>query len=246
MGATVLFVFAHEDDEIVYLGLMRHLSRENRDFRVVWLTDGAGTAPAGVRRSESTRTMKALGVGEDRLHFWEYPDGHSIDSAGEVIERLGGLMAEIGPSEVYAPAYEGGHPDHDFANAAAVMAAAGLEHPPAVFEAPLYNSYGSRHMVFSRFVPAETATIWTPMSSEDTRFKLRALFNYRSQLWITVVPILLFAWPRLLGPGEPYRPVPRWNYLQPPHEGKLCYEGFVFQRLLGLKYTDFRRALLGL
>lgn len=224
---------------------MRHFARESREFHAVWITDGAGTAPAEVRRAESLRTMATLDVGEDMLFFWEYPDGHAIDSFPEIVERLTGLMAELGPSEVYAPAYEGGHPDHDLANAAAVMAAGVLDDPPAVFEAPLYNSYGSRHMVFNSFVPGETGTIWTPMSREDIRFKLRALFHYRSQFWITVLPILLFAWPRILGPGEPYRLVPRWNYLQPPHEGKLCYEGFIFQRLLGVKFADFRRGVSG-
>jgi LmbE family N-acetylglucosaminyl deacetylase len=184
-----------------------------------------------------------LGLDEEKLSFWDYPDCRAIDYAGEIVGRLAAYMKDEQPSEVYTVAYEGGHPDHDFANYATVAAVAAQEEPPHAFEAPLYNAYRSRVIAVNRFIPAGTETIWTPMTLEDIRFKLRALFNYRSQFWITVVPVLLFAWPRVFGPGEPYRPVPRWNYLQPPHEGRLYYESYIMQRSMDVKFADFRRAV---
>lgn len=35
-----MFVFAHQDDEIAYLGLMRQLTGSGRRVNVVWITDG--------------------------------------------------------------------------------------------------------------------------------------------------------------------------------------------------------------
>lgn len=240
----VLFVFAHQDDEIAYLGMLRHLAASGREFNVIWVTDGAHSVPAEIRRRESKKTMAALGARENRMEFWEFPDGGAVASAREIVGRLTGRMREVAPAEVFTVAYEGGHPDHDTVHFAAVIAAGRQSQAPVVYEAPLYNSHSGR-FAFNVFVPAETEVSYTPLSREDLRFKLRALFNYRSQLWVTVVPLLLFGWKRALGPGEPFREVPDWNYLQPPHEGKLLYHGLVFQRILGIRFADFREAVEG-
>lgn len=243
-GGPVLFVFAHQDDEIAYLGLMRRLAGRGRDIRVVWTTDGAYRVPAEIRRRESGANMSRLGIGRDRLEFWEYPDGRSIEHAGRILERLATLVRELRPAEVYTVAYEGGHPDHDLAHFAAVTAARRLVPAPTVYEAPLYNKCGARHVAFNRFVPAENETLHARLGLRDLAFKLRCILTYRSQFWVTVVPLLLFAGRRLLGAGEPYREVPAWNYLQPPHEGKLGYEGYLMRRMLGIRFSGFRSAVI--
>lgn len=238
-----LFVFAHQDDEVAYLCLMKRLVESGREVKVIWVTDGAYSVPAEVRRRESMKTMKMLGVGEEELEFWEYPDGRSIRFARDIVHRLAESMQGIEPSEVYTVAFEGGHPDHDFTHFAAVTAARRRDGPPAVYEAPLYNKYGAGYAAFNRFIPAETETLFTPMGRDDVRFKLRAILNYKSQLWIILVPALLFGGGKLLGGGEPYREVPAWNYRQPPHEGRLFYEGWIFQRILNVGFSDFRGAV---
>lgn len=250
-GARVAFVLAHQDDEIAYLGRLRHLVKRGRDIHVVWITDGARWVPAGVRRWESLATMGMLGLFEpgvpapENLHFWEYPDGGSLDHAVEIVNRLTVLMSEIRPEEVYTVAYEGGHPDHDFAHFASVTAAMAQDRVPSVYEAPLYNSYGARlYGRFGRFVPAETETMFTEISGWDTLFKLRAMLNYRSQFWIALLPGLLFGGRVTLSKREPYRPVPDWSYFQPPHSGRLFYENIFFRRFLGIGFEDFRKAVL--
>jgi LmbE family N-acetylglucosaminyl deacetylase len=241
----LLFVFAHQDDELGYLGLLRHLGRSGRQVRVIWITDGAYSVPAEVRRRESSRVLEAAGVAPDGLEFWEYPDGRSIQFAVEIARRLASRMLELAPAAVYTVAYEGGHPDHDFAHFAAVTAARLLDSPPPVYEAPLYNKYRATHTAFNRFIPAETETLYTPLDRGDLLFKLRSLFIYGSQFWISGLPILLFGGRRILrGPGEPYRIAPSWNYRQPPHEGKLFYEGLIFRHIVGGRgFSDFRDAV---
>ncbi|MBU4194152.1 MAG: PIG-L family deacetylase [Actinobacteria bacterium] len=242
----VLFVFAHQDDEFVYLGMLRNLFEREREIHVVWITDGAHFVPAEVRRAESTAVMRMVGLGEDRLSFWPYPDGTSIRFAPEIVERLAQTMEEARPSEVYTVAFEGGHPDHDMANFASVTAARRLDPSLPVYEAPLYNRHRGKLWTINRFIPAETETLYVPLSRDDILFKLRALFKYRSQFWIAVLPTLLFTNKKeTVTRGEPYRRVPAWNYRQPPHGGKLIYEGFLLRRILGIVFKDFREAVSG-
>jgi LmbE family N-acetylglucosaminyl deacetylase len=223
--------------------MMRNMAAEGRDLRVIWITDGARFVPAEVRRGESTVNMKRAGISKERLTFWDYPDGGAIRFASEIVERLTTAMREIGPGEVYTIAYEGGHPDHDFANFAAVKATSALDKEPPVYEAPCYNKHRARLCAFNRFIPAETETLYTPLSRDDLFFKLRAFISYRSQFWVTVLPALLLGNFELFSGGEPYRMVPAWNYRQPPHEGKLFYETLLLRWAAGVSFSDFREAV---
>jgi len=238
-----LFVFAHQDDEIACIGLMRRLVGEGRGVRVAWTTDGAYQVPAEVRRSESLANMSRLGLSEESLEFWDYPDGRSIEYSVEILERMTALMREARPARVYTCAYEGGHPDHDLAHFAAVTAAAGLEPAPVVYELPLYNACGTRLIAFNRFVPAGGPVFRERLGAAGKFFKLRCVLAYRSQLWTTVVPLLFLAGGRLLGGGEPFREVPSWSYLQPPHAGRLWYERLPMRRMLGITFAEFRDAV---
>lgn len=241
-----LFVFAHQDDEFVYLWMLRNMVKSGKEVHVLWITDGARFVPAQVRKAESTAVMRMVGVGEGRLSFWHYPDGASIGFAKEIVERLTETMEEIRPSQVYTDGFEGGHPDHDMAHFAAVTAARRIDRSIPVFEAPLYNRHGGRRWRFSRFIPAETETLYVPVPRDGVIMKLRALLKYKSQFWIAMLPMLLFTNKReIMSLGEPYRRVPAWNYRQPPHEGKLIYEGLFFRRILGIRFSDFREAVSG-
>ncbi len=240
---VVMFVFAHQDDEVGYFCLISHLVRDRTPLKMIWITDGAYSVPAEVRREETKTALGMIGLSTDALEFWDYPDGSSIKYAVEIVDRLTERMCEISPVEVYVPAYEGGHPDHDFAHFAAVTAASRLEKPPMVFEAPLYNKYKSLFVSFNRFIPAPTPTIYTPMGREDVAMKVRGMFKYKSQFWITTFPLLIFGWPRLLERGEPYRRVPERDYRKPPHEGKLYYESYPLGKMLGVRFSDFRKAV---
>ncbi len=238
-----MFVFAHQDDEIGYFCLISRLVRDRTPLKMIWITDGAYSVPAEVRREETKAALGMIGVDSECFEFWDYPDGASIKYSVEIVDRLTERMREISPAEVYVPAYEGGHPDHDFAHFSAVIAASRLERSPLVFEAPLYNKYKALFVSFNRFIPASTPTVYTPMGREDVIMKFRGMLKYKSQFWITTFPLLLFGWPRLLERGEPYRRVPERDYLKPPHEGKLYYESYPLYKMLGVSFSDFRAAV---
>ncbi|MDD5748244.1 MAG: PIG-L family deacetylase [Actinomycetota bacterium] len=245
MSGKALFVFAHQDDEISYIIRMRNLVREGCEVHVAWMTDGAYFVPFEVRQSESLRAMKMMGVREENLHFLKFPDGRSIRFANRIVEKLALLIEDIKPDEIYTIAYEGGHPDHDFAHVAAVVSSRRVAKckTPVLYEAPLYNSYRSLIPVYSRFVPAPSPVLMTPTRMSDVFFKLKVVCSYRSQFWIAILPIFLLDPVRTMARGEPFRKIPDWNYLQPPHEGKLGYERLFVWRLLHIKFSDFRDAV---
>jgi len=239
-----MFVFAHQDDEIAYFAMMKRLAESGKKIKILWITDGGASAPPEVRRDESRKALGLIGIREDSLIFWNYPDGKSIYHAKEIADRLAALMRKINPRALFVPAYEGGHPDHDFAHFAAVNAAMKMKRPPKIFEAPLYNKYNALIVAFNQFIPAKTPTLYTHMTRCEVFLKLRAFLTYRSQFWGTVLPALIFGGPRLFEPKEPYRKKPSWDYLKPPHPGDLYYESFPMKYTLGITFEDFREAVL--
>lgn len=242
-SSCVLFVFAHQDDELCYTAKIKRLALEGTRIEILWITDGALFVPAEVRRKESTKAMETLGISSSHLHFWNYPDSRSFEHAPQIVNRLTDFMGELEPSEVYTIAFEGGHPDHDTANFAVATAAKRQNQVPRLYEAPAYNAYKTPFLSFNKFIPAETETSYTPVSLSDQFLRIKVLLNYRSQFWMTVFPMLTVGWIRAFGPGEPYRPMPDWNYRQPPHEGKLSYERLTSKLMFDVHFSDFRNAV---
>jgi len=248
LARKILFIFAHQDDEIAYIVTMRNFLLEGNEVHVVWTTDGAHFVPFEVRYAESLKAMKFIGVPEENLHFLKFPDGHSILFPRKIVEKVSSLMSEIEPNEIYTIAYEGGHPDHDFAHVAAVISSKRVfgDSCPPVFEAPLYNSYQSHITRFSRFIPATSPVFETRLQRRDILFKLKVILSYKSQYWIAIFPAIFFAPVRAMAGAEQYREVPSWNYLQPPHEGKLGYERLLVWRLFHIRFSDFKHAVMEL
>lgn len=242
-SSPFMFVFAHQDDEMAYFAMMKKLVERGYRIKILWITDGGASAPPDVRRNESREALSLIGIKEDSLIFWDYPDGKSIYYPREIVDRLTVIMRRIKPQALFVPAYEGGHPDHDFAHFAAVTAAKRMSYPLKIFEAPLYNKYNALIVAFNQFIPAETPTLYTYMTRCEVLLKLRAFLTYRSQFWGTVLPALIFGGPRLFEPKEPYRKKPSWNYLNPPHEGELYYESFPLRYTIGITFKDFAEAV---
>jgi LmbE family N-acetylglucosaminyl deacetylase len=131
---TLLGVWAHPDDE-AYLagGLMA--AAVDAGSRVVCVTATRGergtpdpdTWPPGrlapVREAELAASLAMLGVSEHRQ--LGYPDGGcTAVPAGEAVDRLAALVAEVGPDTVltFGPDGVTGHPDHRTVSAWATAA----------------------------------------------------------------------------------------------------------------------------
>ncbi len=140
------FVFAHQDDELGYSGL---ISRLAKNANCLWVTNGDGLAPfvnadpeeyAQLRINECIEVRKILGVPLENTedlrhseiaiydHFVEYKlKNKSEDEILAFFEPIArgvfDWLKDVKPDVVYSLAYQGGHPEHDIVSAFAGLAA---------------------------------------------------------------------------------------------------------------------------
>jgi LmbE family N-acetylglucosaminyl deacetylase len=166
-------VFApHPDDEI--LGLGAQLFARGARLHVAYVSDGAPENPtffrtlgfatrgayADARRAEARAALAIAGVAPERVHELGAVDQAVCRELGAIARRAAELIAAIEPEVVFAPPYEGGHPDHD-ATALAVHAALQLllrqKRPvPPALEYASYHLERDR-LVFGEFLPEPSA-----------------------------------------------------------------------------------------
>ncbi|HEX3463963.1 MAG TPA: NAD-dependent epimerase/dehydratase family protein [Candidatus Elarobacter sp.] len=228
----VLFVFAHQDDEV---GIATRIAYERGLANTVWcayLTDGASSASARVRDAESLRALQRLGVGASRVVFLSdgdgrIPDGSLIHHLGRARRMLGGWAASTGArfERIFVTDWEGGHADHDAAHLLALALAreAGIRD---VFTYSLYNAYRRPRGLFrvASFVPSAQRAMVRRLTLSEALVPLRALANYRSQLrtWVGLGPGLAvrMLWKR----EERLRRADPSRLREAPHRGPLFYE----------------------
>jgi LmbE family N-acetylglucosaminyl deacetylase len=160
-ATRVMFVLAHQDDELAYAGLVR---RAPPDSRFLWVTNGDGLASAAgmglgeyaeARRLETTLAMSIAGVAADRLRFLGHSEvaiyrslvRHSREpgAAHEVQRMIRDVAAQVGsevrayrPDVVFTLAWQGGHPEHDLVHCMARAAVADRK-DDRLFELPEYE-----------------------------------------------------------------------------------------------------------
>ncbi|MGH9486294.1 MAG: PIG-L deacetylase family protein [Terriglobales bacterium] len=213
-----MLIAAHPDDEAI--GAMGYTLATGAAARIVFLTDGAPAArfrpPQFTVRRQYRRLRKAearlawRGFAHVRLGFAPFPDqalALHLDAAAAWLERQ---IAPAMPELVLAPAFEGGHPDHDAANVLAAVIARPLGIP--VWEYALYTARDGA--ILRQCFP--DAPQWTRQLSPALALaKQRALGAYVSQRGT----LAAFDCAR-----EALRPLPAYDYSRPPGRGPTVYE----------------------
>jgi LmbE family N-acetylglucosaminyl deacetylase len=238
-----LVLAAHPDDETVGAG--GQLARLRSVVRIAHLTDGAPRDPqdaraagfasreeyAAARRSELLCALAAAGVPPHAALALGYADQEASLHLAEASRRLAQVIARQRPRYLLAPAYEGGHPDHDaaafVAGAARALAARDPGGPVVhVLEYPLYHAGPTGHWQLG-FVPATTAELVVPLAPGEQEQKRRMLACFRTQQGVLA---------RFPCDCERFRPAPAHDFRHPPHDGPLQYESFPW----GMTWTRFR------
>lgn len=229
---VMLAIFAHPDDEFaIFPWIERALLRGN-DVHVAWLTDGGwGGQDVKRRQQESEQVLGAMGVKRENMHFVgasvAIPDGELYRSRSLklAIDTMLELARRIGPTEVMAPAWEGGHQDHDAAHLVglALMEATGAEG----WEYSLYHGYKLQGPLFTVLSPIprqeEAQQVLRTTLQQRLGFVLRC-FRFRSQ-WKSFVGLLPFyAWKLRRAGAFVRRPMQAGLTSSRPHEGALLYE----------------------
>ena len=236
-GSTV-FVFAHNDDEIFINARIRYLVAAGRKVEALWLTSGLLAPSPEIRRQESRAAMGRLGVPDHALTFWDYPDLRTLGHLEDIVSGIASYLECRSIAEVYVPAYEGGHPDHDVANFAVSHAAARIRLSAPIYEFPINNGSRGRRQLLGSFIADSLPIIRTAPRPDDRQMWADLWRCHRTQYRYLRLPMVLCLDRRRWSSGEPYRALPHHDYLSPPHPGRLGYE-----TALGIPFTRFRSAV---
>lgn len=224
-GHRILILAPHPDDEVV--GCAAAIGRAQAagaKIGVLFLTHGcveqgamwpwarSGYGPAMARRRAEAMAACAL-LGIESLGWSDRPARHLWRDLAAAEDEARRVVTIFRPDQLWAPAFEGGNPDHDGANAlASRLYGPGVQ----VLEFAEYNLAGGR--VRSHAFPSPNGTEHVLTLTEAERsLKRRALGAYASE-----GGNLGYVASR----QEVFRPLARYDYATPPHPGKLWYARF--------------------
>jgi LmbE family N-acetylglucosaminyl deacetylase len=220
----ILVLAPHPDDEIVACGIAasRALMAGARVF-VLYLTTGVpepaalwpwqrGGYEARVRRRRDEALTAAAFSRLDPVLFRDTPSRclrFELDRAAADLDRM---VADCRADALWVPAFEGGHQDHDAANALA----AGFAGRLPIWEFAAYNFVGGRVRA-NRFAAARDGDIAIDATDSEAERKRQALGCYPSEQGNL----------RHVGAvHEACRRLPAHDYGARPHPGRLFRERF--------------------
>jgi LmbE family N-acetylglucosaminyl deacetylase len=224
-GASILILCPHPDDEVVACSATLGRARESgAKVAVLFLTHGCVDAAtmwawrrdryAAViarRRAEAERVAAELGIAI--AGFSERPARHLWRELAEAEREVRAAVAAFAVDQLWVPAFEGGNPDHDGANAiASRLAAEGMN----VLEFAEYNLAGGR-INANRFLQPNGTEQTFELSDAEAASKRRAVATYASERRNLA---------DVRTQQEVCRPLAAYDYSEPPHAGKLWYARF--------------------
>ncbi len=217
-----LFVMTHPDDEFGIYGRMLQLRDQGAELWCVW-TLGENA----VRDAEATRAMAAVGVPESHLLFLKVGGLGTTQSVRQAVRELSGFLAAHPCDEVYAPAFEGGHVQHDLTQFAVVRSVERAGAASRAYEYPLYNLAGDRINLF-RLTPGTTPVSGITLDPQRVAF-IRGLARcYPSQRHVTEGFLRIMPYSRQSQPR--WRAIPARDYAVPPYRGLLWHDADLRKR----------------
>lgn len=227
-GRRILVLIPHPDDEVV--GCSTAIGRARAQGSSVlgaYLTNGVPVSAqlwpwqrkhceqrVVRRREEALRAAELLGM--EPAWFQDIPSRQLKESLSSTQERLVALIRDQGMDTVWAPAYEGGHQDHDVANALA----GSLRGVADVWEFSEYNYFGGR-VRSQEFISTTGAERELSLDHSERERKRQLLGIYKSERGNLR---------RIRGPAfwqrEVFRPLAEDDYTRAPHPGTLFYQRY--------------------
>jgi LmbE family N-acetylglucosaminyl deacetylase len=141
----ITFLLAHPDDEVGHLVSLQLLQELGFQVSVDWLTNGDGSTSPDIKKMESMRVLKEIGV--ERFHFMDNSVHDLIDEVfrgdhemrdGRLEQLLDQVRDRIRSADIIITnAFEGGHILHDLTNL--LVRAAVDQEGQTVLEIPQYS-----------------------------------------------------------------------------------------------------------
>lgn len=224
LGRRVLILAPHPDDEVV--GCAATIGRAKAagaEIAVLFLTTGVperlllwpwqrrGHAERVARRRREAQAAAAL-IGYSIAGFADTPSRCLKGALTAARERVAGALRAMRADSLWVPAYEGGHQDHDAANAIGASLAGRVR----VIEFAEYNLAGGA-VRLNAFPGASGGEHEIALDTGERTLKRKAIAIYRSERGN-----LSFVGRE----RECLRPLVRHDYSRPPHPGRLFTERF--------------------
>ena len=165
-GKRVLFLGAHPDDiEIGCGALIHHLVQQETDFLCVTLSDNQKNPDLKNVKDEHYRSMKVLGVPEDKIAFGPFITRVFPDARQEILEFFLKLRKEFQPDLIFTHSKQDVHQDHNTMSDEALRAFRGI----TVLG---FDVVRSSHGFFPHF--------FVDVTEEDVNAKIKALAEYET------------------------------------------------------------------
>jgi len=205
-GDRLLILAPHPDDESIATGgLLLQAQAAGVAVRVIVLTDGDNNpwpqrwiekrwriGPADRvrwgtrRRQEASEAMRVLGITEDQMQFFGFPDLGLTDllmrGGSRPIELLRMEFEDFSPTSVVLPALVDRHPDHSATHILARMALASApDDPPALFSFAVHGQ------------ATAAGDVEVDLSAEQVELKRKAILAHASQMRLSRRRFLRYA-----------------------------------------------------
>ena len=220
----ILVLVPHPDDEVVGVGtFIEDAVRRGCSVRIAFLTDGVPATEtlwpwqrkdraqrAALRWREAAQVQRAMGY-EIALEQ-NLPTRTLRLHLASTYRLLESVLRRDQIECVWAPAYEGGHQDHDTANFLASL----LARTVPVWEFSEYH-FARRRVTCNQFIEPHGAECVLRLNEAQRAHKRQLLESYHSERgnlgYVTVFE-------------EQMRPLPVYDYTSPPHLGRTFYQRF--------------------
>lgn len=244
-----VFLFCHQDDEFgVYQQILNERSRGNRVV-CIYVTSGVERGGDPFKRnSESVSVLTKLGV-----HYQDVIFAGSILSISDscLMEHMKIALVWLTKftsgfsnlKRIYAPAWEGGHPDHDALHAIAVVYASNRGLLGKTRQYPLYNGYNCPWKFFRLAKPlsenGDVSRFRIPFNNRLRFLYCALLYPSQWKSWLGLYPFFIV---HLLCDGaQSLQGISISRVFFRPHSGELYYEkrGFTTWNSFNLHLLPF-------
>ncbi len=227
----ILFLLAHQDDEIVYINRIKLEIVQRSEVSVVYLTNGQGKGSESlIRNEESLRCLRSVGLSDEKVHFlgekFGFPDGKLVFHLSKSLQVLLEWGGQNEFDKIYTLAWEGGHPDHDALHLISLAFARKKKCLNYVYEAALYNGFRCPPKLFRMLRPIRRRVDFEirtfSLSEAITWFLKIRFFTSQKVTWLGLGPDFFYR--VILYRQELFQKADLQMALSRPHEGPLLYE----------------------
>jgi hypothetical protein len=239
--STAIFLLAHPDDEFAIFPVIRDEVKFGANF--IYLTDGCYNGQDAQRRkNESLTVLKKFGLNAKSVFFIgienKIPDGSLHALVSKAFDCCLNLFfkLQLDIRNLYIPAWEGGHQDHDAAHILGLAIAKHFKIMNRTLQFSLYHGENLPGPFFKVLSPLQkNGDVITRKIPFRHRIKyMRLCLSYPSQkmTWIGLFPSVFISY--LLKGQNRLQKINTARILEKPHDGRVLYERRGF-----LKHENF-------